>query len=120
MLFGWGIALYAVMSLVSMGSAIYGFTSGLAPHVVELLILLCISILAGRALKFQTWKDILPYSIGWAIIAVVLDAIFAVPLSGWGLYSLWSVWAGYALIALLPLLAPFTRAHADPHGAWET
>ena len=119
-LFGWGIVIYAVLSLVWSGMSLYGWTNGFLPLIAELLTLLIICICAGSALKFRTWKDILPYSIGWALIAALLDAVFTVPLSGWAFFAQASVWGGYALIALMPLLSTMLLKRYTPHGVWET
>jgi hypothetical protein len=119
-LFGWGIVIYAVVSLAWSGLVLHGLTAGIAPRIIECMVLLIVCLIAGNALKFRSWKDILPYSIGWAIVAALLDIIYGVPFSGWSLYSEWSVWAGYALVVVLPLFAPLTRVHAEPSGAWES
>jgi hypothetical protein len=119
-LLGWGITIYAILSLVWSGMIEYGWTQGALPFLAQLAALLIVCVYAGSALKFRTWKDILPYSIGWALITAVLDAIFATPVSGWGFFADWSVWGGYALIALIPLLATMLLRRYAPHGAWET
>ena len=123
-LLGWGIVIYAIMSLAWSGLTIYGFSVGVWPRVLEFLVLFFISQIAGRSLGFHTWKDIAPYSIGWAIIAAILDGVFTVPFSGWQLYSEWNVLAGYALVVILPLFAPslssLMRAPAPHHRPWES
>lgn len=117
---GWGIVIYAVVFLASAGMTLYGWTSGVAPYLVELLVLAAVCVWAGSELKFRSWKDILPYSIGWAIIAVALDALYAVPLQGWDWFGQWTTWASYLLVALLPLLASFLKRNLTPHGVWES
>ena len=119
-LLGWGIVIYAILSLAWSGFVTYGISSGIAGRVFEFVILLIICLIAGRALKFKMWKDILPYSIVWAIVVAGLDAIYSVPSQGWGFYSAWYVWAGYALVVVLPLFAPLTRVTKEPHGVWES
>lgn len=119
-LVGWGIVIYAVMSLAWSGLAIYGFTGGILPRIVELLVLLVVATVAGRSLKFRSWKDVVPYSIGWALIAILLDGIFSVPLTGWRIYADWNIWFGYALLVLVPLIAPFLRKVPDAPRTWET
>lgn len=101
---GWGILIYAVMYLVWSGLVIYGLSLGYLSLILRLVVLFAVTMIAARTLRFSTWKDILPHSIGWALTAIVLDALFLVPFSGWELYASWSVWIGYALIVVFPLI----------------
>ncbi len=117
---GWGIVIYAIAYLAASGIAAYGWV-GLLPNLAELFVLLCVCVWAGSLLKFHAWSDIFSYSIGWAVIAAGLDAVFVVPMRGWGIYGQWTTWAAYALVALLPLLATFVRRKPPvPQGTWET
>jgi hypothetical protein len=119
-LFGWGITIYAIFFLVWSALNVYGVSQGAAADVIEILTLLAVCVIAGSSLKFRTWKDILPYSIGWAIIAALLDAFFAAPSGNWSLFTGWSPWIAYGLVALLPLLAVFFIKRETHRGAWET
>lgn len=110
--FGWGVAIYAVMYLVWSGLVIYGFSLGTLSLIVRLAILFGITTLAARSLRLIDWKDILPYSVLWAVTAIVLDAVYLVPFTGWTLYSAWSVWLGYAFIVVFPLIRPYIRSRA--------
>jgi len=101
--------MYAVMFLLWSAFTRLDFTAGPAPTLISLAILIVIAILAGRLLHYSSWKDILPYSLGWAIIVAVLDALLTVPFTGWQIFLQPSVLIGYALIILVPLLA-FDRA----------
>jgi hypothetical protein len=105
----WGIVIYAIMYLTWNGFAIYGFTQGIAPRLCELVVLVIITTTAGRSLRFNSWKDILPYSFFWALTAIALDAVFTLPFSGTGMYASWNIWVGYVLVMILPLAAPQTR-----------
>lgn len=107
---GWGIAIYAVMYLLWSGLVIYGLASGIPSLIIRLLALAAITTIAGRAVRMMNWKDLAPFTISWALVAVILDAIFLVPFSGWSLYATWSVWVGYALVAIIPLLTSFRRS----------
>lgn len=105
----WGIGIYALLSLAWSGFVIYGYAQGIAPRLFELAILVILAYIAGRALGFGSWKDVLPYSILWALEAVALDAIYTVPFSGWSLYANISIWAGYATLAIVPLFGTLFR-----------
>jgi hypothetical protein len=119
-LFGWGIVIYAVFFLAWSAINAYAVPQGAASDIMEIFILLVVCVLAGSSLRFRTWKDILPYSVGWAVIAAALDAFFAVPGGNWSLFSEPVTWIAYGLVAVLPLLAVFFVKH-DAHGrAWET
>lgn len=104
---GWGIVIYAVMYLAWSGLVIYGLSLGVLSLVARLIVLFVITGIAARSLRAMDWKDVVPYTIGWACIAILLDGIFLVPFSGWALYSSWSVWVGYGFIIVFPLLALF-------------
>jgi hypothetical protein len=109
----WGIVIYAIMYLTWNGFTLYGFTNGIAPRICELVVLVGICTIAGRAIKFNSWKDILPYSIFWALTAVVFDAVFTVPFSGTSMYGSPNIWIGYALVVLLPLASPLSKMIHD-------
>ncbi len=109
----WGIVIYAIMYLTWNGFAMYGFTQGIAPFLCKLVVLIVISAIAGRSLKFGSWKDILPYSFFWALTVVALDAIFTLPFTGSAMYGSWQLWTNYALVMMLPLAAPQTRIFRD-------
>lgn len=118
---GWGIVIYAVVFLSWAGMGIYGQTQWAELYLVELLALLVVCLWAGSELKFRSWQDIAPYSIGWAIIFAALDSLFVVPLQGWGWYGQWTTWIVYALVVLVPLLSIRLRKKiATAHGPWET
>jgi hypothetical protein len=111
-LFGWAIVIYAVFFLVWSAINAYGLAQGALTDVIEILTLFIVCVIAGSALTFRSWKDILPYSIGWAIIAAALDAFFAAPTGNWTLFSQWSTWIAYAMVAVFPLFAIFfVRQH---------
>jgi hypothetical protein len=119
-LLGWGIVIYAVVRLALSIMGAYGWTQGVVPQFIAILVMLLICTVAGSALKFRSWKDILPYSIGWALVAVFFDVIFAAASGDWVMFSEWSAWLNYALVALFPLCAIFF-AREHPHGGvWET
>jgi len=119
-LFGWGITIYAVFFLMWSAINAYGISQGPASDAIEILTLLAVCVIAGSSLKFRTWKDILPYSIGWAIVAVALDAFFTAPTGNWSLFSQWSTWIAYLLVVLFPLLAVFFVKRESHSGSWET
>ena len=109
----WGIVIYAIMYLFSNGLSIYGLAGGIPALVARLVVLVIITTIDGRSLKFNSWKDILPYSIFWAFTVLAIDAIFTMPFGGVAMYSNWNLWIGYALVMLLPLAAPQTRIFRD-------
>lgn len=106
---GWGIAIYAIMSLMWSGFITHGFVEGLAPRIVGMVVLIGLALYAGSSLRLGQWSDILPYSIGWAVMMGILDAIFSVPYVGWQLYADLNVWFGYILVLVAPLFAPYLR-----------
>ena len=118
---GWGIVIYAVAFLAWAGVNIYGFTQGSDAYLAELLALVIVCLWAGSELKFRSWKDIFPYSFGWALIFAALDALFVVPMQGWGWYGHWTTWILYAAVVLLPLLSIYLRTKAPAsHRSWES
>jgi hypothetical protein len=106
-LFGWAIVIYAVFFLVWSAVNAYGIPQGAWTDAILILTLFVVCVIAGSALTFRSWKDILPYSIGWAVIAAALDAVFAAPTGDWTLFSQPSTWIAYGMVALFPLFAVF-------------
>ena len=114
-LIGWGIVIYAIMYLAWAGMVMHGFTQGPVPRIVSLCILIALSTIAGRSLRYHSWTDILPYSISWFVVIALLDMIYSVPFAGWALYTDWNLWVGYLLVICIPLLSPLTLPrHAAP------
>jgi len=109
MLFGGGLIIYALMFLVWNGMITYGFIGGLLPQIVLVFMLLVIALIAGSRLRLEKWRDILPYSVSWAVMIAALDAVFIVPMAGWELYADINAWLGYALVAVIPAFAPALR-----------
>ena len=113
--FGWAIVMYSVMYLAWSGLLIYGFVGSSLGRIVQFAVLIVVSTIATRALRLTSWKDVLPYSAVWAVLMACLDAIFAVPYTGWMLYTDWNVWVGYAAVLLLPIVvARLFRSRAYP------
>ena len=108
-LLGWGVAIYSSMFLMWTGFLTYGFVVGYAPRIVATFALVFVALLAGRSLRLHSWLDILPYSIAWSVMMIIMDIIFSVPLAGWGIFANPNAWFGYAMVALVPLAAPYAR-----------
>lgn len=108
-LLGWGIVIYAVMFLLWSGFVVYGFVGGLLPRTLSLMTLIIISLIAGRSLHARSIADILPYSISWTLMMILLDMLMTSPLTGWQIYGDWNVWFGYSIVLLVPLLALYPR-----------
>lgn len=109
LLFGWGIVIYAVMTLAWSGLVIHGFAGTLVSRILVLCVLIIVTSIAGRSLHFYSWKDILPYSLLWAVMMGFFDAVYTAPFAGWAIYGDWNLWVGYALVAAAPLLTPFLQ-----------
>lgn len=105
LLFGWGIAIYAVMFFLWSLFITYGFVEGFLPRVIGLFALIVVTFFAGRSLRASTWRDILPYSLGWGVLMAVFDGITSVPYAGWSIYTDWAIWFMYAAVVVGPLLA---------------
>ncbi len=110
LLFGWGIAIYAVMYLLASGLFLYGLSGSMIGRVAMLAALLVIATVAGRSLKLSKWEDILPYSLAWLGITILFDVFFAAHAQGFEIFLDPGIWFGYSLVIFVPLLAPHTRA----------
>lgn len=104
-LFGWAIVLYAVMHLLWSGFILYGIAGTALGWIVSVATLVILCTIASTSLRFDSWKDVLPYSIFWAGATAFFDLIFSVPISGWEVYSEPGVLLGYVLVAIVPALA---------------
>jgi hypothetical protein len=114
-LFGWGIVIYAIMYLSLQIFAVHG-VGGLSSHILAIIILLVVTTIAGRSLKFRSWSDIAPYSFFWMLEVIAIDALITLPYSGSIMYSDWRIWVGYVLVAVFPLCAPYTQHRDDLTG----
>jgi hypothetical protein len=110
----WGVVIYAIMFLLWNIFVLYGFVGGIYPRALGMLVLVTLALIAGRAILFASWRDILPYSVGWMVIAGIFDSIVSVPYTGWSIFLDWNLWVGYALIVCVPLFAPLSHRSAPP------
>lgn len=99
---GWGIVIYAVMSLTWTMFVVWQFTDGVMPRVISLAVLLATVASATRALHQHTVRDAVPYALVWVAVVALLDALLSVPNSGWAIFYDWNLWVGYALVAAVP------------------
>ena len=110
----WGVGIYALMALVWRFSVLYDLGNGLLPILGRLVILIIAATLAGRSLRLTKAADILPYSIGWTLISMLLDTVLVLPTTGSSMYADVNLWIGYGLILTVPLLSPHTRQKPEP------
>lgn len=103
-LFGWGIVIYAVLYLVWSGLVIHGLSDMFLSRILVIATLVALAAIATKSLRLFTERDVLPYAIGWVVIAGIMDAIFAVPSAGWRMYGDWNLWVGYILLLVVPLI----------------
>lgn len=112
---GGGLVIYSLMFLLWSVFSTYGFVEGSLPRLIGLVVLvLIITILAHHTGATSVLK-MLPYSIAWLLIAILLDVLISVPFTGWALFSDWNIWIGYALVFGVPLIVGLEAhlAHRD-------
>jgi len=114
--FGWGVAIYAIMFLFWSTIIVYGIADGLVSSIAGLVVLIFLMYRAGRALKAHAWPTALPYAIGWIVTVAALDSIVSVPFAGWGIFLDPNLWISYAVILIVPLLTTEQMAHALRRG----
>jgi len=117
-LFGWGLVIYAIAYLEWSAFVVYGLAGTTTPRICQFATLVTLALIAGRSLKYRTWKDILPYSLGWVAVIAALDALFAAPFDGLSFYLNGSLWFGYSIVAFVPLFAPFTQQSDASRASW--
>lgn len=103
-LFGWGIVIYAVLFLVWSGLVIHGLSGHFVARIIVLASLVTVAAIATRSLRLSLERDVAPYAVGWVVVAACLDAVFAVPSAGWGIYANWNLWVGYVLLFCVPFI----------------
>ncbi len=109
----WGLLIYAIMYLVWSATVIYGASAGYFSLLVRCVILFALVAAGSRALRITNWRDAIAVSGGWALVAIICDALLQVPFAGWSLYSSWSVWMGYALIVIFTTVYVAWRARSS-------
>lgn len=108
-LLGWGITIYAIMFLLWSLFVTYGFVQGVLPRLLGFVVLVLTTVIAGRSLHAQAWRDILPYSLSWGVMMAIFDAVLSVPFAGWQMYLDWQLWFGYAIVVVAPLFALYPQ-----------
>lgn len=100
-----GVAIYATGSLV--GQALYTFSvfNEWITVGATLAVFALFSLFAGMNIRPHTIRDVIPYSLTWAVFAVFLDAVLIVPAVGWDFLVTLDALVGYGIIALVPLFA---------------
>jgi hypothetical protein len=103
---GWGLTIYAIFFLLWSLFISYGFIAGAGPQLASALVLILLLRAATRAVAPQgaRMKSILPYSVGWLVVIMILDTIMSVPFSGWEMFLNPTLWFGYALIVFVPVV----------------
>ena len=103
-LFGWGIAVYAVLNLVWSALVVHGLSNTLIGRGCMIVALIVLVAIASRSLRLISERDAVVYGIGWVLIAALLDAILTVPIAGWAVYTNLNTWVGYGLLFAVPLV----------------
>lgn len=103
-LLGWGIGIYAVLNLVWSAIVVHGVSQHIAGRVIMIATLIALVTIAARSLRLISERDAVVYAVGWVLTAAALDAILAVPVSGWGIYGNLNLWVGYGLLFAVPLI----------------
>lgn len=107
-----GIAIYASGVLAAQALFAFNVDNELTISIVSVGVLGLFSLIAGMDLQARAIREVIPYSLSWTLIAVVLDVFLAVPVLGWGFLLTPDVVIGYAIIALIPLLPLLFRSRA--------
>lgn len=103
---GWGVVLYSSMYLAWALLGAYGYAGTAVSRYGLLAVLLFSTVIATRALRMRTWRDVLPYSIIWCVVVAGIDAFFAAASGYWQQFLDPNLWVGYALVLLVPLVIP--------------
>lgn len=104
-LFGYGFLIWVVAYLVAM---IFVGLGASATPVMGILVVLATAVLAfysGRRVEAHSFGRMLAYSLGWVVIGLVLDFIFAVPFTGLAVLYSWPFAIGYLFTLVVPLFA---------------
>lgn len=120
LVFGWAVAIYAVVFLAWSGFLAYGLGGTLFARLGSLAALVIVTTVAARSIGRQTWQEMLPYSAAWAGVIAVLDGLYTAPFTGLAVYADINVWIGYALVVLVPLASAKnarTLFSKEPHAA---
>tara|TARA_B100000315_G_C14319694_1_gene470207 strand:+ start:80 stop:418 length:339 start_codon:yes stop_codon:yes gene_type:complete len=103
-LFGLGALIWISAYITASLFVAYKAVDALPAKIIIPIVIGIVAYFAGKNLKLKSIKKILPYSIGWLVIGLILDVIMTVPFTGWAIFAQWNLWVGYALILSIPLL----------------
>lgn len=107
---GFGILNWVIAFIVASIFVAYKADSSLA---AEIIIPVAVGITAfylSTKLPARTMVESLCYSVGWVIIAAILDMVATVPFTGWEIFTEWHIWLGYGLIFIAPIITQHVQA----------
>lgn len=102
-LVGYGVLIWVVVYLVATAFFAYKMLGAWWANALLVVLAAVMAGWAGTRISQPSRVAMLRYSVGWVVIAAVLDALLSVPFTGWTLFMMWSVWAAYAAILLIPV-----------------
>ena len=101
-LVGFGILIWVVAFAIASAFVAYNAIDTLIAKITVPVVVGIVTFFAGKNLKLKEPKEAVRYSIVWVVIGILLDTIFTVPFTGWGIFMQWNVWLSYILVFTLP------------------
>jgi len=103
-LVGFGVLIWLVAFAVASAFVAYNAIETLLAKVTVPVAVGIAAFFAGKNLKLKELKEAVKYSGAWVVIGVLLDIVFTVPFTGWGIFTQWNVWLSYLLVLAIPPL----------------
>jgi len=100
---GFGALIWAIMfALVALFMS-FNLYDWVFSKIIVVLAAGVLSYLFARNIRFSRSSQILPYSLTWVIVGIILDLVISMRFYG-TLFSTWEYWLAYAFILFTPLL----------------
>ena len=101
---GYGALIWVVVYLLVMLLYAYHAYGALWSRAITIIAAAAIAGWAGRKVGEFSIGPMFGVALGWVVVGLVLDLIFTIPYSGFGLYAMWDYWAGYCAVLIAPLI----------------
>lgn len=99
----YGLITYAATFMLWALLAAYGMNYGWGAQAASYVLLATVVFAAARALKVADVKSSLAYGLGWALIHLLMDILYVVPVAGFLALVTPYPWISYAVVLLTTL-----------------
>ncbi len=101
----YGFPTYAAIFMLWALFAAYALARGPAPRVTAWAATAIVVFYAAKLMQLESLKQTFVVGLVWAIMHLLLDALYVIPAAGILAFTTYYVWTNYAIVFVTPLLA---------------